>query len=89
MGVNYPDYDFKGAVKPCGTGEFGTKPSGKCIKNAKRNCNLYPMCNLKEKTPWKKPTQPQEFTRPRKQAYVKVHLSRSRFFEKQKEIIEK
>lgn len=79
MGTVTTDYNFKYAVKPC-------DDSGKCIENAESQCNWYPMCDLSIKMPWKKPTQPQEFTRPRKQAYIKVHLSRSQFFEKQRKI---
>ncbi len=61
MGRNSFDYSFDDAYKSCGTEEDKHKPSGKCIENAETRCQWYSMCDLKEKTPWKKPTRPKEY----------------------------
>lgn len=66
MTRNYYDYDFVGAVKPCGIGPYGVKPSGKCIKDAEHKCNWFEMCDLPEKNPPTPPTLPKKFTSRRK-----------------------
>lgn len=51
------DYDFRGAIKPCG--ENGPTqepfPAGKCVGN---KCMWYEVCDLDQKNPPKDPTLP-------------------------------
>ncbi len=79
MGLTVLEYNFKAAVKPC-------DDLKRCIKNAKNECPWYSMCDLSMKIPWEKPTQPQEFRRPKRQPRAIVYIPGSKFYEKQREI---
>lgn len=79
MGVNYPEYSFKGMRKPC-------DKTKKCIENAQEKCRLFSMCDLLWKRPKTKPTRLREYRKPMRQTNVIVHLPQSKFYEKQREI---
>lgn len=77
MGVNYPEYNFEDAIRPC-------DETGKCTG---KQCHLFSMCDLKRiKTPWQEPTLPKEYRKPKRQTHVIVHVPGSQFIEKQREI---
>lgn len=59
MSANTFEYDFRGAVKPCGTNgpTQDPNPQGSCTG---MTCCWFAMCNLSIKEPPTRPTLPQQ-----------------------------